>query len=241
MSHSTSRRRFMAGGLAAAGGTLAAGAMSMTGSSGLAFAAPAAPAPKTPDEALARLLAGNKRFVQGKLENPRRDSVRRVVTAEGQKPFAIILTCSDSRLAPEVIFDEGLGDLFIVRVAGNTGSADPLLVGSMEYSVLTFGSVLLMVLGHTECGAVKAAVDVVTKGETLPGELPAVVQPIVPAVQAVQSQPADQVVDAAIRENVKLTQQGLGQISTFADAVQSGKLKIVGYEYQLKTGKVTAA
>jgi carbonic anhydrase len=88
---------------------------------------------------------------------------------------------------------------------------------------------------------VKAAVDVVTKGETLPGELPAVVQPIVPAVQAVQSQPADQVVDAAIRENVKLTQQGLGQISTFADAVQSGKLKIVGYEYQLKTGKVTAA
>jgi carbonic anhydrase len=160
------------------------------------------------------------------------------VTAEGQKPYAIILTCSDSRVAPEVIFDEGLGDLFIVRVAGNTGS-DPILIGSMDYSVLTFGSVLLMVLGHTECGAVKSTVHVVTKGATVPGELDAVVQPIEPAVQAVQSQPADQILDAAIRENVKLTQQGLGQTPTFADAVQSGKLKIVGYEYQLKTGKVT--
>jgi carbonic anhydrase len=243
MSGRTSRRNFVAGGLAAAGGTLAAAALPMTGSSGLAFAetpeATAAPLPKTPDEAEKRLLAGNKRFVQGKVQNPRRDSVRRTETAEGQKPFAIILTCSDSRLAPEVIFDEGLGDLFIVRVAGNTGSSDPLLIGSMEYSVVTFGSVLLMVLGHSECGAVNAAVDVVTKGTTFPGELPAVVQPIVPAVEAVQSQPADQIVDAAIRQNVTLTQQGLGQISTFADAVQSGKLKIVGYEYQLHSGKVT--
>ena len=99
----------MAGGLAAAGGTLAAGALSMTGSSAQAFAAPeAAPFPKTPDEALARLLAGNKRFVQGKPEHPRRDSAQRIKTAQGQKPFAIILTCSDSRLAPEDIFDEGL-------------------------------------------------------------------------------------------------------------------------------------
>jgi carbonic anhydrase len=236
-----SRRNFVAGGLAAAGGTLAAGALSMTGSSAQAFAAApeAAPFPKTPDEALARLLAGNKRFVEGHPQSPRRDSVRRVVTADEQKPFAIILTCSDSRLAPEVIFDKGIGDLFVVRVAGNT-AIDPVLIGSMEYSVLTFGSVLLMVLGHTECGAVKAAVDVVAKGETLPGELNAVTQPIEPAVQAVQSQPTDQILDAAIRENVKLTQEGLGQIPTFADAVQSGKLKIVGYEYQLKTGKVTA-
>jgi carbonic anhydrase len=243
MSGRTSRRNFMAGGLAAAGGTLAAGAMSMAGSSGIAFAeAPESAAgrrPKTPDEALAELLAGNKRFAEGNPQNPRRDTVRRIITAEGQRPFAVILTCADSRLSPEVIFDKGIGDLFVVRVAGNTAT-DPVLIGSMEYSVLTFGSVLLMVLGHTECGAVKAAVDVVTKGETLPGELNAVVEPIVPAVQAVQSQPADQIVDVAIDENVKLTQQGLGQVPTFADAVQSGKLKIVGYEYQLKTGKVTA-
>lgn len=240
MSRKTSRRNFMAGGLAAAGGTMAAGALSMGGSSGLAFAETPekAPRPKTPDEALAELLAGNKRFVSGHPENPRRDSVRRIATAEGQKPFAIILTCSDSRVAPEVIFDEGLGDLFIVRVAGNTAT-DPILIGSMEYSVLTFGSLLLMVLGHTECGAVKSTVDVVTKGETVPGELNAVVQPIEPAVQAVQSQPADQIVDAAIHQNVSMTVQGLGQISTFADAVQNGQLKIVGYEYQLDSGKVT--
>jgi carbonic anhydrase len=240
MSRATSRRNFMAGGLAAAGGTLAAGALSMTGSSAQAFAAApeAAPFPKTPDEALARLLAGNKRFVQGKPEHPRRDSAQRIKTAQGQKPFAIILTCSDSRLAPEDIFDEGLGSLFVVRVAGNTAT-DPVLIGSMEYSVITFGSVLLMVLGHTDCGAVKATIDVVTKGESLPGELDAVTHPIEPAVQAVQSQPADQILDSAIHENVKLTQEGLGQIPTFADAVQSAKLKIVGYEYQLKTGKVT--
>jgi carbonic anhydrase len=240
MSRTPSRRSFVASGLAAAGGTLAAGALSMTGSSAQAFAAApeTAPFPKTPDAALKRLLAGNKRFVQGKPEFPRRDSVQRIKTAQGQKPFAIILTCSDSRLAPEDIFDEGLGSLFIVRVAGNTG-ADPILIGTMEYSVITFGSVLLMVLGHTDCGAVKAAIDVVTKGTTLPGELPAVTQPIEPAVQAVQGQPADQLLDAAIHENVKMTQQALGQISTFADPVQSGKLEIVGYEYQLKTGKVT--
>src|SRR5256714_1121719 len=182
----------------------------MAGSSGSAFAetsgAPAAPFPNTPDEALARLITGNKRFVQGKPEHPRRDSAQRIKTAQGQKPFAIILTCSDSRLAPEDIFDEGLGSLFVVRVAGNTAT-DPVLIGSMEYSVITFGSVLLMVLGHTDCGAVKATIDVVTKGTTLPGELPAVTQPIEPAVRAVQGQPADQLLDAAIHENVKMTQQ----------------------------------
>ena len=242
MSRKTSRRNFVAGGLAAAGGTLAAGALSMGGSSGLAFAETpektAAPRPKTPDEALAELLAGNKRFVEGNPQNPRRDSVRRIITAEGQKPYAIILTCSDSRVAPEVIFDEGLGDLFIVRVAGNTAS-DPILIGSMEYSVLTFGSILVMVLGHTECGAVKSTVEVVTQGKTLPGELDAVVEPIEPAVQAVQDLPADQQLDAAIRQNVSMTVQALGQIPTFSEPVQSGQLKIVGYEYQLKTGKVT--
>ena len=240
MSRTPSRRSFVAGGLAAAGGTLATGALSMTGASESAFAhvSAAPPFPKTPDEALQRLLAGNKRFARGKPEFPRRDSVQRIKTAQGQEPFAIILTCSDSRLAPEDIFDEGLGSLFIVRVAGNTG-ADPLLIGTMEYSVVTFGSVLLMVLGHTDCGAVKAAIDVVTKGTTLPGELPAVTQPIEPAVRAVQSQPPDQLLDAAIHENVKMTQQALGQISTFAEPVQSGKLEIVGYEYQLQSGKVT--
>jgi len=198
-----------------------------------------APSPKNGDEALARLLAGNKRFVQGKTQSPRRDSVRRTEVAQGQKPFAIILTCSDSRLAPEVVFDEGLGDLFVVRVAGNT-APDPILIGSIEYSALTFGSILLMVLGHERCGAVEAAIDVVTKGFVPPGEIAAATAPIVPAVQAVQGQPADQLLDAAIQENVRQTVQTLGQVPTLAELVEGGKLKIVGYEYHLHTGEVTA-
>ena len=202
-------------------------------------AAPNVPSPKNGDEALARLLAGNERFVQGKTQSPRRDSVRRTEVAQGQKPFAIILTCSDSRLVPEVVFDEGLGDLFVVRVAGNT-APDPILIGSMEYSALTFGSILLMVLGHERCGAVAAAIDVVTKGFVPPGEIGAATSPIVPAVEAVQGQPADQMLDAAIQENVKMTVQSLGQVPTLAELVQGGKLKIVGYEYQLHTGEVTA-
>jgi len=202
-------------------------------------AAPNVPSPENGDEALARLLAGNKRFVQGKTQSPRRDSVRRTEVAQGQKPFAIILTCSDSRLAPEVVFDEGLGDLFVVRVAGNT-APDPMLIGSMEYSALTFGSILLMVLGHDRCGAVEAALDVVTKGSVPPGEIGAATAPIVPAIQAVQGRPADQLLDAAIQENVRQTVQSLGQVPTLGELVQAGKLKIVGYEYNLHTGKVTA-
>jgi len=240
MPDGTSRRRFVTGGLAAAG-ALAATTLPGTGSSGLAFAeSPTAAPPKDADEALARLLSGNQRFVKGKLQNPRRESVRRTEVAQGQKPFAIILTCSDSRLVPEVVFDEGLGDLFVVRVAGNTGS-DPLVIGTMEYAALNFGSVLLMVLGHEDCGAVKGAIDVVTKGTTLPGEVSAVTQPIEPAVRAVQTQPADQLLDAAIRENITTTTRRLGQVATFAQLVQDGKLKVVGYEYLLHSGKVTAA
>jgi carbonic anhydrase len=233
----TSRRSFLAGGIAAAG---SAAALATGGVATAAFAElPAQPSPKNADDALKRLLAGNKRFVQGKLRNPRRDSARRTRIAQKQMPFAIILTCSDSRLAPEVVFDEGLGDLFVTRVAGNTAS-DPILLGTIEYAALELGSILLMVLGHDHCGAVKGAIEVVTKGATLPGQIGAVTAPIVPAVKAVQDQPASQLLDAAVRRNVELTVQSLGVVSTLADLVQRNKLKIVGYEYQLRTGKVTA-
>ena len=190
-----------------------------------------------PDSALARLLAGNRRFVEGKLENPRRDPFRRTEVAQRQRPFAIVLTCSDSRVAPEVVFDQGLGDLFVARVAGNTGN-DPLVIGTMEYAALNLDSELLMVLGHQGCGAVKGAVDVVTKGVTLPGGLAAVTRPIVPAVHAVRDQPAGQLLDAAVQQNITLTAQALAAVPTFADLVQRGKLDIVGYMYQLHTGRV---
>jgi carbonic anhydrase len=195
------------------------------------------PRPTTGDEALAELLRGNRRYVRGRVENPRRDSVRRVQQAEGQRPYAIILGCADSRVPPEVVFDEGIGDLFVVRVAGNT-AADPLVVGSIQYSVLTFESVLLMVLGHDQCGAVKSAIEVVTKGTELPGDLPDVVAPIVPAVESVRGVPEDELLDAAIDANIKMTTQALEQDSVLAESVSAGNLKIVGAEYTLKSGKV---
>ncbi|HWC38001.1 MAG TPA: carbonic anhydrase, partial [Acidimicrobiales bacterium] len=183
-------------------------------------------------------LAGNRRFVTGVPVNQGRDSVRRAAVAETQKPFAVILGCSDSRVPPEVLFDEGIGDVFPVRVAGNTANADSL-VGSIEYSAVALGSVLLMVLGHEGCGAVKAAVATVTKGEQQPGHVQAFVNPIVPAVQAVQNQPSDQLVNAAIQQNIRLQVQQLSASQPLlAPLVSSGKLKVVGAEYQLASGQV---
>lgn len=158
--------------------------------------------------------------------------------AESQTPFAIILSCSDSRVPPEVLFDEGIGDLFLVRVAGNT-AADPSLLGSIEFAAATFGSVLLLVLAHSNCGAVKAAIDRVTRSSTEPGHIPAAVDPIVPAVQTVRNQPADQLLEAAIQQNVRLQVRNLAASSPIlAPLVSSGKLKVVGAEYHLATGRV---
>jgi carbonic anhydrase len=190
------------------------------------------------DQALQRLLAGNRRFVQGVPVNQGRDSVRRASVAETQKPFAVILGCSDSRVPPEVLFDEGIGDVFLVRVAGNTAAA-PALVGSIEYSAAVLGSVLLMVLGHENCGAVKATIAHVTEGAQEPGHVEAFVDPIIPAVQAVQNQPADQLLTAAIQQNIRLQVQQLSASTPLlAPLVSSGKLKVVGGEYQLASGQV---
>lgn len=198
----------------------------------------ATPAPKSGDAALARLLAGNQRFVKNKLSHPRRDTDRLAKVAEKQKPFAMILGCADSRVPPEIVFDEGIGDLFPVRVAGNTAAA-PVVVGSLEYAAANLGSILLMVLGHSSCGAVKAAIDVVTKGATVPGQIGDVVAPILPAVRNVQSRPPDQLLQAAIQENVRLQKQTLAQNAILSQAVSSGALKIVGAEFDLGSGKVT--
>jgi carbonic anhydrase len=190
------------------------------------------------EQALQRLMAGNRRFVTGVPVNQGRDSVRRAAVAEHQNPFAVILGCSDSRVLPEVVFDEGIGDLFLVRVAGNTAN-DPALLGSIEYSAGHLGSVLLVVLGHQGCGAVKATIDHVQKGAVEPGHIEAFVDPIIPAVQAVAGQPADQLVDAAIQQNVRLQVQQLSNsMPVLAPLVSAGKLKVVGAEYHLETGQV---
>ena len=234
MEFNRSRRAFLGSGLAVAGGVLTVGALP-AGAGVLTGDAEAAPADGA--AALRRLQAGNKRFVAGRSKSLGKWTARRAELAEGQAPFAIVLGCADSRVPPEIVFDEGLGDLFVVRVAGNTAAA-PIIIGTIEYAATALGSVLLMVLGHDDCGAVKAAVDVATKGKVLPGDLPSVAQPILPAVEAVRSQPADALVDAAIQENVRRAVSSLGAVPLLADLVSANKLTIVGAEYRLKSGKV---
>src|SRR5205814_3282967 len=184
-----------------------------------------------PDQALELLLAGNKRFVSGKPENKKRDTVRRAQQAEGQTPYAIVLGCADSRVPPEIVFDEGIGDLFPVRVAGNT-AADNTVLGSIEYGAAVLHCVLILVLGHESCGAVKAAVEKVTKGTTPPGHIDSFIQPIVPAVEAARARNEPDLLEAAIRENVK-RQVELLQSSepVLAGLVQGGKTKVIGAEY----------
>jgi carbonic anhydrase len=133
------------------------------------FAADAPPSGgPTPDQALQRLMEGNQRFVSGKVTHPSQSSARRSEISTGQKPFAAILSCADSRVPPELIFDQGLGDLFVVRVAGNTVNEEGL--GSLEFGTKVLGAPLLLVLGHTKCGAVDAALQ----GKPLPGHISSV-------------------------------------------------------------------
>ena len=198
----------------------------------------ASPSPTmTPDAALARLAAGNQRFVSGDLRHPRRDSLRRATLAEGQAPFAVVVGCADSRVPPEVVYDEGLGVLFTVRVAGNT-TQDPLVIGSIEFAIMKLGSVAVVVLGHEQCGAVEAAVDVVANGTELPGDLPAVVAPILPVVQSLAGTPDDELLDAAVKANVRQAVSQLSAHTMIADAIAQGSVKVVGREYLLKSGEV---
>jgi carbonic anhydrase len=184
------------------------------------------------DEALAKLVEGNKRFVEMKLTHPEQDIACRTTLAKGQQPFAVILGCSDSRVPPEVIFDQGLGDLFVVRVAGNV--ADELGIASVEYAVEHLGSRLIVVLGHERCGAVTAAV----KGGEFPGHLPALMTALKPAVDKSKGAAGD-AVDAAVLANVELTAALLRESKPIlAEMVEKGEIKIVGARYDLDSGAV---
>ncbi|MGA8491779.1 MAG: carbonic anhydrase [Terriglobales bacterium] len=186
------------------------------------------------DAVWADLMAGNRRFVSGKPRPYDLVPLRRKL-ASGQSPNVIILSCSDSRVPPDVIFDQSLGDLFVVRTAGNV--ADPVALGSIEYAVDHIHSPLLVVLGHTKCGAVTAACS----GEKMPSpNLDAIVTKISPAVsQAKSYAKPDDLVEAAIKDNVHQSAKDVQANSEIVrDAVKSGKLKVVEAEYQLDTGEV---
>jgi carbonic anhydrase len=198
----------------------------------------AAPAPTTGAEALARLLEGNDRFVRGEPRHEGRDGDRRVELAESQAPFAVIVSCSDSRVPAEIVFDQGLGDVFLVRVAGNT-AGHPILLGSIEYGVGVLGAVLLMVLGHSRCGAVTAALDFLDDGADVPGDIQSVIDPVLPAARAAGQGSRDQRLDQAVRENIRRQVAHLsGRPFVLAPAVESGRLLVVGAECDIATGRV---
>ena len=186
----------------------------------------------TPDAALKKLMDGNQRYIDQKRTFPDQSRSRISEVAEVQHPFATILACSDSRVAPEIVFDQGLGDLFDIRVAGNF--LDDVVLGNIEYATLELGVPLLVIMGHERCGAVKAALD----GKAMPGYISTLVAAIKPAVDATKNQLGD-AWDNAVRANVKMNVNKLQSSSPIlAEAVKAGKLKVVGARYDLDTGKV---
>jgi carbonic anhydrase len=188
----------------------------------------------TPDQALEKLMAGNKRFVDEKSIDPNQDTARLTEVAQGQKPFASILCCSDSRVPPEIVFDQGLGDLFVVRDAGEV--VTPEQMGSLEFGTLVLGSKIILVLGHEDCGAVKAAM----LGDRVPGQIGAILAEIEPAAVDFKGQQDDkEAVKKATEANVLLQLNKLKKSSVLSELINSGKLKIVGAYYDLDKGEVS--
>lgn len=206
-------------------------------SSGAARAAD--PMPKTtftPDQALRALKEGNEHFKTEAPFRAERGRDRRVQLAAGQAPFCVLIGCSDSRVPPELLFGRGLGELFIVRNAGNT--VDTAALGSVEYGVGVLGCPLVVVLGHEKCGAVAAAVDVVEKNATFPGVIGEMVQPIVPAVLSVRGRPGD-MLDNAVRANaMRVAGRLKTQSAILQDALRAGRVKVVAARYDLDDGDV---
>lgn len=216
-----------------------AAAMAAAGASGwLGDARAAVPSNDIgPDAALKRLMAGNARYAANK-PNLRDYSAGRAARAVKQKPIAAILGCSDSRVAPELAFDQGPGDLFIVRVAGNFVNEDGL--ASLEYGTLVLHAPLILVLGHDNCGAVDATVKALKDKTEFPGHLPALVNAIEPAVEIASQSGAKDLVGAAVRENVRLAVERLKTAQPLLqDMVRQKKLGVVGGVYSLATGKVS--
>ena len=234
-----SRRNFLRLSTVGASALMLAGALPAS----LVHAAPspkAAPVPKTAnglnsEQALQRLMEGNQRYAEGVTK--RHDFMReREALVGGQNPFVAILSCADSRIAPEYVFDTGLGDLFAVRVAGNFVTDDGL--ASLEYAVAVLGTPLIMVLGHDSCGAVAAGVKAVKDNARFPGKIQGLADALKPSVTKVLKAPGD-ILENAIAQNVSDTVARLKtESSLLADALAKGSLQIVGGVYRLRSGRV---
>ncbi|GGA56237.1 carbonic anhydrase [Edaphobacter acidisoli] len=212
------RRQFVTA-LAAAG---LSGSTIVAGSAG-------AQTPLGPDEAVRELMAGNERFVAGKLSSFDHDlAILKAGTVEKQEPFAAVLSCADSRVPVELVFDQSIGHLFVTRVAGNM--VTPEIIGSLEYGVAVLGVKAILVLGHAKCGAVSAAM----KGQDVPGQISVLYQHMMPAIEKEHDVPA------AVKANAAFQARLLGESSTvIAKAVKDGVVKIVAGYYDLASGRVT--
>jgi carbonic anhydrase len=195
---------------------------------------------RDPDEILRGLVAGNQRFASGEAAGPRRRPEDFLSLAEGQTPLAVIVGCADSRVPPEVVFDQGVGDLFVVREAGNIISGAGVVVkGSIEYAVAELGVPVIVVLGHSSCGAIKAALQHIEKNDVLPGAIGELVKVLRPVAVSVKGKPGNPL-DNAIRANVGVGVQRLKTLQPIlAPAVAQKRLRIVGGVYDLKTGRVS--
>ena len=214
-------------------------AAAIAATAGIAFAS-AGGVGVNAEEALQKLMDGNQRFVESKMTATALcDVTAREKLAKGQKPYAIILSCSDSRVPPEIIFDKALGEIFVVRVAGNV--ADPIVLGSIEYAAEHIGSPLVMVLGHERCGAVTATVDAHGKPE---GNIGSIVKAIQPSAKKAQEKckgkDKAEIVECAVKVNAQAVAGDLTKNSkVLAHMVKEGKLKIVSATYDLDDGNVT--
>jgi len=198
-------------------------------------AAPAGAHPSA-QAVLEQLLTGNRRYASDTAVNCLRNYDRRAEVAGGQNPFAIILACSDSRVGPEAIFDQGIGNLFVVRVAGNI--ADSAGMGTIEYAIDHFHSPLLVVMGHSKCGAVSATLSLLESKGKAPGHIATLVDAIEPAARSVLGKPGD-TLDNAVRANVAHVVATLKRESSIiAQAAATGTLQVVGAHYSLSDGKV---
>jgi carbonic anhydrase len=186
--------------------------------------------PTTPEEALRALMEGNVRFAQGKVTNPNRTLARLQELGTRQAPFAAILGCSDSRVPLEVLFDQGFGDIFVARVAGNIASSE--IIGSLEYATEVLGAKLVLVLGHSACGAVKATMG----GEAVPGQIGSLYPYIRPAVDRAQSHDVDTVVMENVRTQVNILRAAS---PVLAAAIREGTADVAGAMFDFRTGLVT--
>ena len=187
------------------------------------------------DEALQRLVEGNRRYVADKALHPNQTESRRAEVAQGQHPFAAILGCTDSRVPPEIIFDRGLGDLFVIRSAGQV--LDEAVIGTLEFGIVELAIPLLVVLGHSNCGALHATIEALERGAEPEGSVRYLVESIRPAVERAKGQSGD-LLDNAVRINLELVLNRLRESRVLSEALHKGWLKIVGARYDLNTGVV---